>query len=142
VPPVPLDPSGYEFGDLRVSVLHTPGHTPGSVAYRIDPPGYVFVGDTVVHGPTWLHLEESEPVTSLLYSLRALAKFACGARRIFCSHSPDPIPYRIVEAFPSFLEQVARGDIAGRHIRTFAGEGLVYYLEEPYGVLLPTQIGA
>jgi hydroxyacylglutathione hydrolase len=34
-----------EFAGFRIEVLHTPGHTPGSVCYRTD--GFVFSGDLV-----------------------------------------------------------------------------------------------
>lgn len=38
-------------GGVKVSVVHTPGHTPGSVAYVIDGQRDVFVGDAVqIHG--------------------------------------------------------------------------------------------
>lgn len=37
-----------EFGPVRFEVLHTPGHTPGGVCYRIA--DAVFVGDTIFAG--------------------------------------------------------------------------------------------
>src|SRR6478609_5177697 len=39
------DGDSIDAGDLHVTVLSTPGHTPDGVSYRID--GNVFVGDTV-----------------------------------------------------------------------------------------------
>ena len=51
---VELDRDGVrlEFGELTVAVDHTPGHTRGSVAFRVDAdepgsPGVVFTGDTL-----------------------------------------------------------------------------------------------
>ena len=51
---VELDRDGalLEFGELTVAVDHTPGHTRGSVAFRVDPDvpgtaGVVFTGDTL-----------------------------------------------------------------------------------------------
>ncbi|HPX35388.1 MAG TPA: MBL fold metallo-hydrolase [Mycobacterium sp.] len=51
---VDLDRDGAEldFGDFGVAVDHTPGHTRGSVAFRVRPPGsddagLVFTGDTL-----------------------------------------------------------------------------------------------
>lgn len=35
----------FPIGDLTVSVMHTPGHTPACISYRID--DVVFVGDTL-----------------------------------------------------------------------------------------------
>jgi len=34
-----------EFGNIRASILHTPGHTPGGISILLD--GKVFVGDTI-----------------------------------------------------------------------------------------------
>lgn len=54
-PPVPVkdvrdvvDGDVLEFAGFRIEVLHTPGHTPGSVCYRTD--GLVFSGDLVFAG--------------------------------------------------------------------------------------------
>ena len=41
--------TALELAGMTVQVLHTPGHTPGSVCYRID--GHLFTGDTMfMHG--------------------------------------------------------------------------------------------
>jgi glyoxylase-like metal-dependent hydrolase (beta-lactamase superfamily II) len=37
-----------EFAGFRIEVLHTPGHTPGSVCFRTD--GFLFSGDLVFRG--------------------------------------------------------------------------------------------
>lgn len=55
IPPVPVkdvrtvvDGDVLTFAGFRVEVLHTPGHTPGSVVYRTD--GWVLSGDLVFAG--------------------------------------------------------------------------------------------
>ena len=54
-PPVPVkdvrtvsDGDVLTFAGFRIEVLHTPGHTPGSVVYRTD--GWVLSGDLVFAG--------------------------------------------------------------------------------------------
>jgi hydroxyacylglutathione hydrolase len=54
-PPVPVkdvrtlvEGDVVEFAGFRIEVLHTPGHTPGSVVYRTD--GWVLSGDLVFAG--------------------------------------------------------------------------------------------
>jgi len=42
------DGDTIEVGDLRLDVLHTPGHTPGGISLHAD--GCVFVGDTLFQG--------------------------------------------------------------------------------------------
>lgn len=50
---VPLDGGdAVEVGPLRIRALHTPGHTPGSTCFHLEPsvaagPGALFAGDTV-----------------------------------------------------------------------------------------------
>ena len=39
-----------EVGRLRISALHTPGHTPGSVSFRIEGSPVLFSGDTLFPG--------------------------------------------------------------------------------------------
>lgn len=43
-----LDGDELEFGEFKVLVLHTPGHTPGSVCFVIA--NHAFVGDTILAG--------------------------------------------------------------------------------------------
>jgi glyoxylase-like metal-dependent hydrolase (beta-lactamase superfamily II) len=54
-PPAPVkdvrtltDGDVLELGGFRVAVLHTPGHTPGSVCFRTE--GWLFSGDLVFRG--------------------------------------------------------------------------------------------
>ncbi len=39
-----------EVGDLRLRTIHTPGHTPGSVCFRIEGKPILFSGDTLFPG--------------------------------------------------------------------------------------------
>jgi hydroxyacylglutathione hydrolase len=43
-----VDGDELEFGDFKIQVLHTPGHTPGSVCFVIA--NHAFVGDTILAG--------------------------------------------------------------------------------------------
>ena len=43
-----LDGDEVEFGEFKLTVLHTPGHTPGSVCYVVA--NHAFVGDTILSG--------------------------------------------------------------------------------------------
>ncbi len=44
----PLDGDELEFGEFKLSVVYTPGHTPGSVCFVIA--NHAFVGDTILAG--------------------------------------------------------------------------------------------
>lgn len=52
------DGDAFEFGELRIRALHTPGHTPESMSYAVYPPGddapawCVLTGDALFYGTT------------------------------------------------------------------------------------------
>lgn len=48
VPDRPLDPGPFTIGDTDAVLVHTPGHTPGSVCVLLD--GVVVTGDTLFPG--------------------------------------------------------------------------------------------
>jgi hydroxyacylglutathione hydrolase len=51
VPAVELAEGGtIRFGEIRLRVLHTPGHTPGSVCLQSIDDGLLFSGDTLFAG--------------------------------------------------------------------------------------------
>jgi hydroxyacylglutathione hydrolase len=43
-----IDGDELEFGEFKILVMHTPGHTPGSVCYVVA--NHAFVGDTILAG--------------------------------------------------------------------------------------------
>jgi hydroxyacylglutathione hydrolase len=43
-----IDGDELEFGEFKVSVIHTPGHTPGSLCFVVA--NHAFVGDTILAG--------------------------------------------------------------------------------------------
>ena len=83
VPAVELAEGGeIRFGEIRLRVLHTPGHTPGSVCLLAADDGVLFSGDTLFAGgwgrvdlpggsaeaivESLVRLSELEPMTSVL----------------------------------------------------------------------------
>ena len=53
-----LDGDELEFGEFKVEVLHTPGHTPGSVCFVIA--NHAFVGDTILAGGIGRQMPETD----------------------------------------------------------------------------------
>ncbi|HKW59333.1 MAG TPA: MBL fold metallo-hydrolase [Candidatus Dormibacteraeota bacterium] len=53
-----LDGDEFEFGEFKVQVLHTPGHTPGSVCFVIA--NHAFVGDTILAGGIGRQMPETD----------------------------------------------------------------------------------
>jgi glyoxylase-like metal-dependent hydrolase (beta-lactamase superfamily II) len=66
----PLDGEELEFGRFKLHVLHTPGHTPGSLCFQVG--NHVFTGDTLLAGS----LGKQAPETDLRRQLMSIgAKF-------------------------------------------------------------------
>jgi hydroxyacylglutathione hydrolase len=53
-----LDGDELEFGEFKVQVVHTPGHTPGSVCFVIA--NHAFVGDTILAGGIGKQMPETD----------------------------------------------------------------------------------
>jgi glyoxylase-like metal-dependent hydrolase (beta-lactamase superfamily II) len=53
-----IDGDELEVGGLKVSVMHTPGHTPGSVCFVIA--NHAFVGDTILAGGIGRQMPETD----------------------------------------------------------------------------------
>src|SRR6267378_1825200 len=53
-----VDGDELDFGEFKVHVLHTPGHTPGSVCFVIA--NHAFVGDTILAGGIGRQMPETD----------------------------------------------------------------------------------
>lgn len=53
-----FDGDELEFGEFKLAVLHTPGHTPGSVCYVVA--NHAFVGDTILAGGIGRQMPETD----------------------------------------------------------------------------------
>ena len=53
-----LDGDELEFGEFKLSVMHTPGHTPGSVCFVVG--NHAFVGDTILAGGIGRQMPETD----------------------------------------------------------------------------------
>lgn len=61
-------------GDRTVRVLHTPGHSPGHVAYVLDDIGWILAGDLLAgHGSVWVGAPEGD-VRDYLESLARIGR--------------------------------------------------------------------
>jgi hydroxyacylglutathione hydrolase len=80
-----VDGDELTFGGFRIEVIHTPGHTPGSVVYRTD--GWVASGDLVFAGTVG---RSDFPNSSPLDMERSLRRFLelPDATAVYPGHGP------------------------------------------------------
>src|ERR1700736_6674106 len=53
-----IDGDELEFGEFKLAVMHTPGHTPGSVCFTVA--NHAFVGDTILAGGIGRQMPETD----------------------------------------------------------------------------------
>ncbi|HMJ95366.1 MAG TPA: MBL fold metallo-hydrolase [Thermoleophilaceae bacterium] len=91
-----------DLGGRRLTVLHTPGHTPDGISLLDEHEGLLFGGDTINTGPLYAHFADSD-----------LAQFGASARRL--AELEDSLRLVLVHHFgrvasePSLLREIADG---------------------------------
>jgi hydroxyacylglutathione hydrolase len=57
----------FKLGKIKINVLHTPGHTPGSLCFKMDK--YLFAGDTIFPGGPG-HTDSPDDFREILASIK------------------------------------------------------------------------
>ena len=123
------------MGGRRLEVLHTPGHSQGSICLLSEDEGMLFTGDTVYAGPLYAHFEESD-FQEYRETMERLSAMAGKLRLVLPSHNETPLdPHILVEMAEGF-EQIAGGVAGWQRVQSQWGE-LRRYDFERFGVLLP-----
>jgi glyoxylase-like metal-dependent hydrolase (beta-lactamase superfamily II) len=108
------------IGHRTLKVLHTPGHSPGSICLWEEDRGFLFSGDTLYDGPIYAHLPHSN-FDDYLQSLSMLCSHVPKINKVFPSHGPTPLEPMIILKIAQAFQQVSQG-------------GVEYWLEEsPWG---------
>lgn len=56
------DGDKIDLGKRRVDIIHTPGHSPGSICIYDSGNGYLFTGDTLYEGTLYMNYESTDPL--------------------------------------------------------------------------------
>jgi glyoxylase-like metal-dependent hydrolase (beta-lactamase superfamily II) len=99
---MPGDGDSITFGSASLSVIHTPGHTPGSICLYGEK--VLFTGDTLFRGSAGRTDLPGGNATQLLQSLKALAGLP-PLTRVFCGHDEETTLEREKAANPFMLAQ-------------------------------------
>jgi glyoxylase-like metal-dependent hydrolase (beta-lactamase superfamily II) len=109
-----------DLGKRTLTVLHTPGHSPGSISLLEEKEGLLFSGDTAYAGPLYAQLPESD---FELYqkSVERLAGLVPQLRLLLPSHNVTPLD-------PAILVEMAEG-----FGRIASGEATYTFESSPWG---------
>lgn len=77
------DNDTIDIGDRVISVLHTPGHSPGHMCFYENSRGYLFTGDLVYKDTLLAYYPSTDPM-AYLQSIKKIE--ALSAKRIFPAH--------------------------------------------------------
>ncbi|UDY35496.1 MBL fold metallo-hydrolase [Dermatobacter hominis] len=76
------DDEVIEVGDLRLRTIHTPGHTPGSICFRVEGKPILFSGDTLFPGGPGATKFEGGDFPTIIRSIED---------RLFAALAPDTL---------------------------------------------------
>ena len=112
VPPDTLLADGdiITFGDIRLAVMHTPGHTPGSLCFYTE--GYLISGDTLFPGgpgKTGSPADFKQIVESLKNKIFILP----GNTRVFPGHGEFAVLGKEKQAFEAFAARPHDANLCG-----------------------------
>jgi glyoxylase-like metal-dependent hydrolase (beta-lactamase superfamily II) len=97
-----------ELGGRRLRVVHTPGHSPGSICLWSEEEGLLFSGDTVYAGPLYAQLEDSD-FAAYKRSMKRLAGLAPGLRIVLPGHNCTPLEAEVLLDMAEGFEDIAAG---------------------------------
>jgi glyoxylase-like metal-dependent hydrolase (beta-lactamase superfamily II) len=90
---------GYEFdlGDISIKVIHTPGHSPGSISL-LSNKNELFTGDTAHYGTMYLPKRKKFPI--ILSSLHKMLEICikCGVSEVYPSHETFPVGTELLKS--------------------------------------------
>jgi len=98
-----------DIGGREITVLHTPGHSPGHLCFFEAARGYLFTGDLIYKGTLFAYYPSTDP-KAYLRSLETVA--ALPAKRLFpAHHSLDIKPEIAVSMRNAFRELRSQGKL-------------------------------
>jgi hydroxyacylglutathione hydrolase len=100
-----LDGDELQFGEFKVEVMHTPGHTPGSVCFLIA--NHAFVGDTILAGGIGRQMPETDLRRQMMSIGTKLLRLP-PATALYPGHGPATSLEREVAQNPIFRGAPAR----------------------------------
>lgn len=119
--PVPLeDGTVFDLGGRRVTVIHTPGHTRGSVCLFDENTGALFAGDNLNAMATGMTEDCAADMSEYLASMKKLQTLAVTS--VYTGHMPARVGPEIIQTKIEIAERILSGE-QGEYRKTPMGEG-------------------
>jgi glyoxylase-like metal-dependent hydrolase (beta-lactamase superfamily II) len=116
LPEIEMEQDGaFEVSDVTLEVLHTPGHTPGSVSIYCEDLGVVFTGDALAAGGPCPHEGAYPDFAGQLSAIGSELLTLPGTTRVLPGHGEETTVAAAEKSFDSWVTAgpVDSGDFAG-----------------------------
>lgn len=102
-----------ELGGRRLAVLHTPGHTPGSIMLLEQETGVLFSGDSVQEGPIYM-FGSGRNLEALCASMERLEKRKEAFQTVLPCHGKMPLDASYLGEIQRGAQAILKGKIEGQ----------------------------
>lgn len=105
----------FDLGGILLEVIHTPGHTPGSISLLDRKNKILFSGDTVSYGPVYM-FGQNRDMHLYLETLKMLEKMSQNDefRNIYPCHNICPIPVNVISELIECVKGIFDKSITGK----------------------------
>ena len=104
------DGDTISLGNIKIEVLHTPGHTPGSLCFKIRK--YLIAGDTIFPGGPG-NTRTPNDFRKIIGSITGKILILPGDTRIFPGHGADTTVEEARQEYADFLSRSHPADLCG-----------------------------
>lgn len=103
----------FELGDRKVTIIHTPGHTSGSICLLDEKNKWCFSGDTTCLAGVLLMFPESTSVETYLSSIRRLKRRVMAGKIewFYPAHQATPVAPAILDRYEEGCIQLLAGEV-------------------------------
>jgi glyoxylase-like metal-dependent hydrolase (beta-lactamase superfamily II) len=130
----------FDLGNRQIEVIHTPGHTRGSICLLDKQERLIFTGDHVKE-EVWLHMDEALSVAEYLQSLKKLQNRSTDFDKVLSGHGGS-LEKTFIAGLITNAENIINGTCKGEEYETAVGNGLVCSYEGGRIVYVPTKLGS
>ncbi|WP_053228466.1 MBL fold metallo-hydrolase [Spirochaeta cellobiosiphila] len=101
-----------DLGNQSFTVIHIPGHTPGSIALFDKANKILISGDSVQKGAVFM-FGEGRDLEQYISSMKKLDTIKSDFHRIYASHSENPVPVDIIPELIAGAQALQDGKLEG-----------------------------
>jgi glyoxylase-like metal-dependent hydrolase (beta-lactamase superfamily II) len=125
---LPIDEGNvFDLGGVSVTVVHTPGHTPGGIALLDDRDRLLLVGDAA-SPHVWMFSQESTSIATYIQSLQKLQELGNQYDGIIASHIPTLLPNDLIDRLIRCAENIdPEKSVPFEPPFDDAGKGIMYF---------------